>query len=142
MTALVCCGEIGIGEEADAVVAQSGAGFGSDGSGPRPFGHLHNRQERPVPNKGAGGMYANGVDDIGDVHHRLWHHAPVGLFEAMAGVCGHVGQGVANIDLAATDVESSAIEADRAGEAGHRVLGGRVGSGDKVVARGPTPGRC
>ena len=51
----------------------------------------------------------------------------VGLRHARGHPLGHLGGGVADVDLAAGDVVLAAVERGRAGEAGDRVLGRGVG---------------
>ena len=53
--------------------------------------------------------------------------AAVGLRRALLHRLGHFGLGVADVDLAAGDVEGAAVERDRFGQARDRVLGRGVG---------------
>src|SRR6202011_4116933 len=53
----------------------------------------------------------------------------VGLWNAALHPRGHLGGGVADIDLAARDVVLAAIERGRLGKPGHSMLGRRVRSG-------------
>ena len=62
-----------------------------------------------------------------DVHHRLDGDLAVGLRHALRHPRRHVGQRVADVDLAARDVVLAAVERRRLGQPGDRVLGRGVG---------------
>src|SRR5215207_157217 len=89
------------GEELD-------VGFGRDGR------HQHDR-----------------AGDVFDVHHRLDHGLAVGLRHAAGHALRHLGQRVADIDLAARDVVFAAVERGRPGEAGDGVLRRRIGDRER-----------
>ena len=55
---------------------------------------------------------------------------------------GHLGAGVADVDLAAGDVVRAAVERGRLREPGDRVLRGRVGRGAAAAATWPRSSRC
>src|SRR5207302_6522276 len=73
----------------------------------------------------------------------------VGLHDTLAHGAGHLGAGIADVDLAAGDVVGPAVQGGRAGEPGDRVLGGGVGDRqrardmgrDRAVVDYPAAGR-
>ena len=69
------------------------------------------------------------VDHVLHVEGRLRQHRAVGLQRPGRHVRGHVGGGVADVDLPAGDVEGPAVERNRLGQPGDGVLGGGVGGG-------------
>ena len=55
---------------------------------------------------------------------------------------GHLGRGVADVDLTAGDVVGAAVERGGLGQAGDRVLGRGVGRGVRPRRRAPRSSRC
>src|SRR5258708_6168210 len=68
------------------------------------------------------------------VHPGLLHHAAVGLHHAGAlhHAIGERGRGIADVDLAAADVERAAVEGGLLGEPRDGVLGRRVGRRERA----------
>lgn len=73
------------------------------------------------------GHVDDGVGDALDIHHRLGGDRTVGLRHADRHWLRHLGQRIADVDLAASDVVGPAVERQRLGHPGDGVLGRRVG---------------
>src|ERR1035438_2714444 len=67
--------------------------------------------------------------NVAYVHAGLRQGGAVGLRDTLTHAPGHFGGGIADIDLAARDVEIAAVQGDAASEPGDGVLGGGVGRG-------------
>ena len=100
---------------------------------------------------GKTGHVDHSAGDALNVHHWFDRYFAVWLHDALFHVGGHVGVGVADVDLAAGDVVFSAVESGGFGEAGDRMLGRRVGSGigrgaaaeiEPLLMIRPPCGRC
>src|SRR6266567_4756645 len=111
---------------------------------------LYAADERDVGVQGQGGHVQHRVGDVLGVEGRLRRDRSVGLRYAAADDLGHVRRGVADVDLAAGDVEVPAVERQRLGQARDRVLGGRVADaprpgavrGDRAVVDDPPAARA
>ena len=88
----------------------------------------HHGHEQHVGVERQAGHVDHGVGDAADVHHRFGGDRAVGLRHADGHRRGHLGQRVADVDLAAGDVEGPAVERQRLGQAGDGVLGRRIGN--------------
>jgi Sulfate permease family len=77
--------------------------------------------------QGQAGHVADGPGHVGHVHARLGPDAAVGLEGAGGHALGHLGGGVADVDLPAGDVVGPPVQRGRPGQAGDGVLGGGVG---------------
>src|SRR5439155_785874 len=66
------------------------------------------------------------------VHARLDAHLAIRLHHAFRHALGHLGGRVADVDLAAGDVERASVERDGLGDAAHGVLGRGVGNGHRA----------
>ncbi len=90
-------------------------------------------------------MKYDGARNVLHIHGRLFDDRAIGLRHAALHALGHLGQCVADVDLAAGDVVFAAVERGRFREAGDRVLGrgvgGRIGPrrmrGDRAVVDDP-----
>ena len=82
------------------------------------------------------GHVAHRLADDAHVDQRLGRDLAVGLRHALGHARGHLGGGVADVDLAHRDVVLAAVERRGLGEAGDGVLGGGVGDRIAGAARG------
>ena len=88
----------------------------------------HHGHELDVCVKGQAGHVNDRPSDVLEVDRRLGGDPAVGLQGAPNHLPGHLGPGVADVDLAAGDVVRPAVERGRLGQAGDRVLARDVGS--------------
>ena len=70
-------------------------------------------------------MY-HGACDVLNIHYRLDSNRPVGLEGTRRHTFGHVGLGIANVDLTTGDIILATIERGRSSETRDRVFGGCV----------------
>ena len=82
---------------------------------------------RILADSGRLGHMDDGVADLARVDRRLDGDPAVGLRNAQRHLARHIGERIADVDLAAGDVVLSRIERDRFGEAGDGVFGGGIG---------------
>ncbi|KAG1320476.1 hypothetical protein G6F63_014233 [Rhizopus arrhizus] len=66
------------------------------------------------------------------VHPGLDLRAAVRLQDAGRHAFGHVGSGISDVDLAAGNAVGPAIQRNRFGQPCHRVLGCRIGDGERA----------
>lgn len=93
----------------------------------------HHRQKLDVGLGRHGRHEDNRAGDVCHIHRRLLDDRAVGLRHAALHPLGHLGQGVADVDLAAGDVIFAAVERGRFSQPGDRVLA--RGVGDRVRPR-------
>ena len=86
-----------------------------------------------LASSGSEAMWATARPTLRDVHRRLGLQRPVGLRHAAGHPLGHLGGGVADVDLPAGDVELAPFQRQRLGDPRDRVLGRVVG--DRVRPR-------
>lgn len=99
--------------------------------------------------QGQAGHVQDHAGDVGDVHHGFRAGFAIGLGDAFGEGGGHVGQGVADVDLGTGDVEGTAVQAEGAGQAGDgvfrhgvgRAAGARHMGRDRAVVDDPAPAR-
>src|ERR1700736_781505 len=69
----------------------------------------HHRHELHIGIQRQVGHVEHSLSHVPHIHARLHHHSAVGLRHPLLHTLGHFGGGVANVDLAARDIEVSPI---------------------------------
>ena len=78
------------------------------------------------------GHIENRFGDVADIHARFHFHRTVSLGHALRHARGHLRGGVADIDLAAGDIEGASVERDALRETCDGVFGGGVWGGKRA----------
>src|SRR5262249_19652147 len=94
------------------MVGQISRGLGPARSAAADEGHFRgcDRQELDVRVERQPGHEQDRVSDVPRIEGRLWGDRAVGLWRAAFQAAGHLGGGVANVDLAACDVEWASVQ--------------------------------
>ena len=72
-----------------------------------------------------------------DIHDWLGNAFAIGLGYSFRHGLGHGGRGITDVDLAAGDIIVTAIERDRFGQTGYRVLGRGIGCRETAAEHAP-----